>query len=215
MDIRGRNLFAENGFEEKAAPGLSCVVAGKSEAVEFRKLLAGEPPELGPGPRAGVLPQDALKGALEPLLADVRFSAESRGLIRGLVLLWHDQLEPAHVIAQGIENADGSFLHGIIHRREPDYGNAKYWFRRVGRHACFPAIAQKAAQLLERKNEHSPKSQLIPGGEWEPFAFIDLCEEVNGRTGKKALAEAFREIQAIEFEVLLEYFLSKGDAAGQ
>ena len=212
MDIPGGDLFAENGFEERAAAGLSCVVAGKSEAGEFRKLLAGEPPELGPGPRAGVLTEDVLNGTLEPLWENARVPAASRELIRGLVLLWHDRLEPAHVIAQGIGSAEGSFLHGIIHRREPDYGNAKYWFHRVGRHACFPAIVRRASQVLERKNESSIGSRLISGDEWEPFAFIDMCEEVNGRTGKKALAETLREIQAIEFEVLLEYFLSNGNA---
>src|ERR1700719_4147373 len=102
---------------------------------EFQNLLAiGGLPELGPGPRQGVLPHAQLDPPLNKLLAQADLSSTSRDLIRALVLLWHDRLDAAHAIAQAIEDADGSFLHGIVHRREPDYGNARYWFRRVGAH---------------------------------------------------------------------------------
>jgi hypothetical protein len=118
-------------------------------------LKAGGLPELGPGPRTGVLPLGKLNATLDELLAGSKLTEASGELVRGLVLLWHDHLEPAHEIAQAVENPDGSFLHGILHRREPDYGNAAYWFRRAGRHKCFPEIARRSSGLLNGKNESS------------------------------------------------------------
>ncbi len=185
-------------------------MAGKPGLREFKRLLAaGGLPDLGPGPRSNILSYEELTGTLDSLLLDTRLASASRDLIRGIILLWHDHMEPAHEIAQGLENADGSFLHGIVHRREPDYGNAEYWFRRVGSHPCFPGIAEKVATLLESKNELGLKAQLIPGDEWDPFAFIELCEKAAARPATDAQTELLREIQGVESESLLEYLLNE------
>ena len=106
-------------------------MAEKNGARDFKQLLAiGGLPELGPGPRPGVLNHKDLTERLAPLFAHSPLPPKSRELVRALILLWHDHTDAAHVIRpQAIENADGSFLHGIMHRREPDYGNATYWFR--------------------------------------------------------------------------------------
>src|SRR5215469_5876032 len=102
---------------------------------DFAKLLdAPKLVELGPGPRDCSLPAAKLDEALRPLFDAHKLPPHSRDLVRALLLLWHGHLDAAHVIAQEVENADGSFVHGIVHRREPDYSNASYWFRRVGTH---------------------------------------------------------------------------------
>jgi hypothetical protein len=171
---------------------------------ELKGLLTAGLPELGPGPRAGIMPHGKLNAALDRLMQGSELPGSAQKLIRGLILLWHDHLEPAHEIAQAVENADGSFVHGILHRREPDYGNASYWFRRVGRHECFPKIARRVAELLRVENEAGMESMLIRKGEWDPYGFIGLCEKaVKGQAGKSA--ELIRQIQRIETEVLLEY----------
>src|SRR5215472_18856895 len=106
-------------------------------------LATDETAELGPGPRSGVQSQTLLENRLRPMLEDSGLSQERQELIRALILLWHDHLEAAHVIAQNVEGPDGAFVHGIMHRREPDPGNAAYWFRRVGRHPAFGPIGSK------------------------------------------------------------------------
>jgi len=183
-------------------------MAGKTEAEGFKGLLTGGLPDLGPGPRTDVMPQEELGKVLGLLLGDTDLPAVSQKLVRGVVLLWHDHLDTAHTMAQDIENADGSYLHGIVHRREPDYGNAKYWFRRVGRHAAFPIIVERVARLLESKHEHSLQKELMPDGAWDAFAFIDLCERASGRAGDKGMVEKLKQVQAIESEVLLEHVLT-------
>src|ERR1700694_3407702 len=61
--------------------------------------------------------------------------------------LYFSCLEEAHTIAQEIATAEGSYWHGIMHRQEPDAGNAGYWFRQVGTHAIFPALREAAAEI--------------------------------------------------------------------
>jgi hypothetical protein len=48
----------------------------------------------------------------------------------GATWLWHDFLDEAHKIAQDDESAEGSWLHAIVHRREGDFSNSKYWYAR-------------------------------------------------------------------------------------
>src|SRR5829696_5956993 len=102
-------------------------------------IRTSQAPDLGPARRSGTKSIAEIDTVLGP---------KANALVRATVLLWHDHLDEAHEIAQSIENADGSYLHGIIHRREPDYSNAKYWFHRVRRHPCFERLASQAAPLL-------------------------------------------------------------------
>src|ERR1039458_8862595 len=54
--------------------------------------------------------------------------------------------EEAHKIAQDIPTAEGSYWHAIVHRQEPDAGNAAYWFRQVQRHPIFPEIGRASCR---------------------------------------------------------------------
>jgi hypothetical protein len=158
---------------------------------------------LGPGPRAGRKSIPDLGIELETIFRLAKYSEKQQALIRALVLLWHDHLGAAHALAQDVPTADGSFVHGIMHRREPDYGNAKYWFHRVGQHAAFKAIAQRAAAIPASASERALLKRLSRNESWDLFAFIDCCQKE--AEAPSPSGSFLRRIQKAEFSALLEY----------
>lgn len=170
-------------------------------------LKTSDSPDLGPGPRAGCLDVGALDAKVKTACPSSRISETNHRLIRATIYLWHDHLDASHTISQSIENADGSYLHAIMHRREPDYWNSKYWFRRVGSHACFSSLAAEVAKLLEVQGEQKLASKLLPKGQWDPNVFVDECERVDSLPGNDQRVQTLREIQALEFRLLLDYLV--------
>jgi hypothetical protein len=110
--------------------------------------------------------------------------------------LYFSCLDESHSLSQEIHTPDGSFWHGIMHRQEPDAGNSSYWFRRVGNHAVFPELAEAAREL-----------GYAAGGSWNPFAFIDYCEEARWKPGSAAEQLALR-VQRAEWQILFHYCAS-------
>jgi hypothetical protein len=120
-------------------------------------------------------------------------------------------LDRSHELAQSVEgrrkNRAGDYWHAIMHRREPDYSNAKYWCRRVGQHAIHDFLARDAQDILSGcKSPEAPQWNSTLTGKsrqkWDSFAFVDLCEEVaDGHDTELSLAA--RQIQMIEMALLL------------
>lgn len=119
--------------------------------------------------------------------------------------LWlkHDFLDRSHTISQDIDTAEGSFWHGIMHRREPDYSNAKYWYRRVGDHAIFQPLAK---QLLadDTLSETVSNSGLISNSRSDPYAFVDACQQA-AKSGNGQETRKLQEGADLEWKALFEF----------
>lgn len=135
--------------------------------------------------------------------------ASARGIaLKAGILQMNSRLDASHAEAQSIEgHPDGDYWHAIMHRREPDYGNSKYWFRHVGRHPVFAQLAQRAAEILRESSDDVRSrwtSRLKVDAGWDPFAFVDMCERAAGDE-EGELGMAARRIQWMEMLLLLRH----------
>lgn len=115
--------------------------------------------------------------------------------------LYHNFLEESHQISQELSTPTGSYWHAMMHRREPDFENAKYWFRRVGQHPVYEALCRDAAELA--LDAPPVATFLRTQSAWEPFAFVDLCAAV--LVGRAPGEELCRQIQKREWELLFDW----------
>jgi hypothetical protein len=132
----------------------------------------------------------AIRGRSAAELFPNAFNADAA--LAGLYLYFCDY-DRAHTIAQDIHTPEGSFWHGIMHRQEPDPGNAGYWFRRVGQHAIFPELRAAASV-----------AGFPAASAWDPFAFIDYCEKACRKPGSKD-EEIAMTVQLAEWQLLFDY----------
>lgn len=117
--------------------------------------------------------------------------------------LYFDFASESHALSQEIETVEGSYWHGILHRREPDFANAKYWFRRVGPHPIGPNLAATARELAQTAEPDRAAEYLGALAEWDHFRFVDLCQAVlAGRSSAELLC---RQIQRCEWELLFDH----------
>ena len=111
---------------------------------------------------------------------------------------WND----AHRIVQELDTPEAQYWHGIVHRREPDSSNAKYWFRSVGNH---PVMDQLVRILSESVGPDKVFFQrFIENGKWNPFKYVDACMASHESGGNERLP-LLLDIQQKEFTALLDY----------
>ena len=113
--------------------------------------------------------------------------------------LYFSCFEEAHNLIDDPKTHDGEFWHAILHRQEPDPGNAAYWFRRVGQHPVFPELAAAAKEVLTRY----PTAEFRIA-RWDPYAFVHFCERARLQPGS-AQEKAAMEIQRAEWQLLFDY----------
>ena len=128
-------------------------------------LLARDPPP-------PLVPTQVFDAALTPEIE----ATTAPDLVKVGLHLLNDDLAVSHRLAQVHEGEPlADYWHAIIHRREGDYGNSRYWFGRVGRSPLLVEV-------------YGPD----PGA---PAAFVERCRAV-GR-GRDAELERFQQDEMV------------------
>ena len=125
---------------------------------------------------------------------------------RAGLLLLAGGLEDAHRIVQDFDTPEARYWHGIVHRREPDPSNAKYWFRQLGHHAVFDDLVSKvtSGDLPSKR----AVNHILQSGKWDPFRFVDLCDDCE-KGAQSELRNELLIIQQKEIELLLTFCIHK------
>jgi hypothetical protein len=173
----------------------------------FAELLREERlNDLGPGrPNAGagpLLKELTAARAFEPHA--IKDGSMAAACFAGL-WLYHDYLDESHRISQTIRTPTGSYWHSLMHRREPDSGNSKYWLDRTGKHPVFPELCEAARALAQAEAPALPSEArfLEEQTQWDPYRFVDLCEAA--RTGRSAAGDLCRRVQLAEWRLLFDW----------
>src|SRR6476660_1097826 len=96
--------------------------------------------------------------AFDPELASAIDRLDASDEVKAGLHVLNDDLERGHVLAQAHEgDKTCDYWHAIVHRREGDFDNAKYWLRQVGRHP-----------VLSRVHDGGPAAAVV---------FVDRCRD--------------------------------------
>jgi hypothetical protein len=145
-------------------------------------------------------------------LEDLRAQLESvfcyyrgakRHALSGLVHLWHDHWHEAHALAQAFEgDPDCDLVHYLLHRRESDASNSRYWARSAGNHSAYTPIAAAVAPILAST---AWEKRLVKNAKWMPEAFIDAaCRHPQD--------PILIRVQAVEMIAILQMWWPEKDA---
>ena len=103
------------------------------------------------------------------------------------IWLLHNYLDQSHVISQDLHCCAGSFWHGIMHRRK------------VGAHPIFGDLGIQVSQ----GETDTTDLGLICDGQWDPFAFIDLCAQAGDPADETT--KLCQQITSIEWQLLFDF----------
>ena len=172
-------------------------------------------PAAGPGNREtnfGLVPA-VVESAANAVLADLKLSsAERRCVTSGVLLLW-DFLDASHEISQTMEGRGtpqtADYWHAIMHRREPDAGNASYWFRRVGSHPAFDGLSEKIESWMvetgaDDQERDLARQTVFLNGRFDPSAMIELSQQALRKPGQLE-DRTLRRVQYFEILNLLSW----------
>ena len=128
---------------------------------------------------------------VEPTIKDTKYGQ----LFYAGLLMAQDYIWEAHEIVQDYPEEEASWWHAFMHRMEGDYGNAGYWYRRLGQSEHYPSLLS-AVQNLEFKTR---ASEVLEWAEWDPYQLNKMID-----TAKGEFREELHDIHRLECLLLLK-----------
>jgi hypothetical protein len=134
-------------------------------------------------------------------------SSEKVDLILAGLWLLEGDLDASHELSQKWETPTGSYWHAIMHRREGDFGNSKYWYRRIKKHPAahhFQELLQSETVYSEHTQELANKKDLMPFLE----SWVDLNQKATRNNTNPKLVSAVSELAWLEWQIVMHHTLS-------
>lgn len=133
-----------------------------------------------------------------------RFTPELQDLILAALWLLEGDLEQSHRFSQRWETLNGSYWHAIMHRREGDWGNSKYWYRRASKN---PLISSFKQTILAHHAYRAVMPELVRPVEVNDFleAWVDVNQQAVQPNASERLVNATRDLAWVEWQLLLAH----------
>lgn len=180
-----------------------------TDTARFGPVIADLLDRTRPMPLGPASPDAELAEAMQAVTIDRAFAdraiadrSMAEACLAGLWLRVND-LDASHRLSQGIDSPTGSYWHAIMHRREPDYANASYWFRRVGDHPVYGPLNERAAALTRAAGQPGAAAFMADQFDWDPVAFNETVRDVID-ADDEATALAI-DVQEAEWWLLFEH----------
>ncbi len=169
------------------------------------KIIEADPAAYGKLVVEGGTPELArqmLDGVTAEQLVAAKSSADSQGMLAGL-WLWLDGLGESHRISRGLSTQTGSFWHAIMHRREGDFSNSKYWYARAAGHPALAILGQQGSAMVNPMPADKRLLKIVANG-WNAGAMVDLAREMHGQP-QDPIFPAAVALQRLEWKTLFDY----------
>jgi hypothetical protein len=101
-------------------------------------------------------------------------------LIEALLWLRVGVIDRPHELVQDGSQDIEKYLHGVVHRLEGDYWNAKYWFRQVRDEKLLKAFSSSIREVASKEDQSliDDDQALFHHSLFQPQAFVDAVEKL-------------------------------------
>ncbi|ORY32166.1 hypothetical protein BCR39DRAFT_524435 [Naematelia encephala] len=165
-----RSLPSQHLYRTFTFKSFSTITMTTIDSVQS-KLFARPLPPLEPG-----------KTVWDPALTSQISDLKAHQFVKAALHLANDDIKRCHDVTeknQGDPTAD--VLHAVLHRREGDYWNSKYWISNVSSHPLFPSTssAKKFVDSCESVKPGSDEEKRLRETQWEELKRIVVWTREN------------------------------------